>query len=457
MPTFTTKKPSKKDGPLDGVLYLDLVKPPAKGQRFFFDDHRDAPRGFGLRVTQAGGVAFILQYTVEGKQRRKTVGEYPTWTLEAARLEASKLRREIDAGADPLEDKRRRRAEPTVEELAKEWLKKAATGLKSEGAIRGYMRDIVEGIPPDDNKNGKRKHGLGDMKVTDVRRRDVIELVEAKAITAPRAAAQVLLYARRLMDYATDRDIIGANPLAGLKPGSIQVEGRRDPLKAVARGRILTADEIRAFWANADTCGLHRLTSLCLKLVLVTGQRPGEVAGMRDDEISGRWWTIPASRRGKTDSTHTVYLTDAALQIIADAKVEIDRLSERRKAPWSGHVFEARPGAAITNAALARAVERSRDALGNVASDQWGHWTPHDLRRTMRTGLSAAKIRPDIAELTIGHTKRGIVAVYDQHGFADERRAALEAWERRLMLVIAGQDPDAIEGDNVVMLEGARG
>lgn len=446
MPTFTTKKPSKKDGPKDGALYLDLVEAPAKGQRFFFDDHRDAPRGFGLRVTQAGGVAFILQYTVEGKQRRKTVGEYPTWTLEAARLEASKLRREIDAGADPLEDKRRRRAEPTVEELAKEWLKKAATGLKSEGAIRGYMlNDIVPAI--------------GDMKLTDVRRRDVIELVEAKAMKAPRAAAQVLLYARRLMDYATDRDIIPANPLAGLKPGSIQVEGKRDPLKAVARGRILTADEIRALWQNVEACGLHRLTALCLKMVLVTGQRPGEVAGMREDEISGRWWTIPASRRGKTNSTHTVYMTDAALQIIADAKVEIDRLSERRKSPWSGHVFEARPGAAITNAALARAVERSRDALGNVASDQWGHWTPHDLRRTMRTGLSAVKIRPDIAELTIGHTKRGIVAVYDQHGFADERRAAMLAWERHLMLVIAGQDPDAAKDndDNVVMLEGARG
>jgi integrase len=443
MPTFTTKKPSKKDGPQDGVLYLDLVEAPAKGQRFFFDDHRDAPRGFGLRVTQAGGVAFILQYTVEGKQRRKTVGEYPTWTLEAARLEANKLRREIDAGADPLEDKRRRRAEPTVEELAKEWLKKAATGLKSEGAIRGYMlNDIVPAI--------------GDMKVTDVKRRDVIELVEAKAMTAPRAAAQVLLYARRLMDYATDRDIIGANPLAGLKPGSIQVEGKRDPLKAVARGRILTADEIRAFWANADTCGLHRLTALCLKLVLVTGQRPGEVAGMREDEISGRWWTIPASRRGKTDSTHTVYLTDTALQIIKDAKAEIDRLSERRKAPWSGHVFEARPGAAITNSALARATERSRDALGNMTSDQWGHWTPHDLRRTMRTGLSAAKIRPDIAELTIGHTKRGIVAVYDQHGFADERRAALEAWERRLTAIITGQDPDAARSDNVVQIAGGR-
>lgn len=444
MPTFTAKKPSRSKGPEDGILYLDLVEVPAKGQKFYFDDHRDAPRGFGLRVTQAGGRAFILQYAVEGKQRRKTIGEWPTWTLEAARAEASRLRREIDAGADPLEERRKRRAEPIVSDLVDEWLEKAATGLKSEKAIRGMMlNDLVPAI--------------GEMKVTDVRRRDVIELVEAKAETAPRMAAQLLLYARRLMDYATDRDIIPANPLAGLKPGSIQVKGKRDPLKAVARARILDRDEIKSFWETAEECGLHRLTALCLKLVLVTGQRPGEVAGMKDGEIEGRIWTIPASRRGKTDSAHSVYLTDTALQIIADAKDEIDRLHKRRREPWGGHYFEMRPDKPITNSAIARAVERSREAMANKANDQWGHWTPHDLRRTMRTGLSACKVRPDIAELAIGHTKRGIVAVYDQHGFDDERRAAMLAWEARLLAIVDGQDPDAKDdADNVVKLE-ARG
>ncbi|QIE42931.1 integrase arm-type DNA-binding domain-containing protein [Rhodobacteraceae bacterium SC52] len=416
------------------------AEPPEKGQRFIFDDHRDAPRGFGLRITAAGGRAFILKYTMDGRERRKTIGDWPTWTLEAARIEARELVQQIAKGHDPLEEKRRRRAEPLVKELAIEWLDKAASGLKSEGAIRGYvLNDIVPAI--------------GHMKITDVRRRDVIELVEAKAAKTPRAAAQVLLYARRLMDYATDRDIIPANPLAGLKPGSIKVAGRRDPLKSVPRARILGTDEIRTFWDNAETCGLHRLSALALKLVLVTGQRPGEVAGMRADEINGRWWTIPASRRGKTDSTHTVYLSDTALQIITEAREELERLHKRRREPWGGYIFEAWPGKSVNNAALARGIERSREAMGNKHTDQWGHWTPHDLRRTMRTGLSAAKVRPDIAELTIGHTKRGIVAVYDQHGYEAERRAALEAWEARLLRIVAGQDPDAVQGENVVKLE----
>lgn len=415
------------------------AEPPERGQRFIFDDHRNAPRGFGLRITAAGGKAFILRYTVDGRERRKAIGDWPTWTLEAARAEAHDLLRGISRGNDPLEAKRRRREEPTIKELAEDWLDLHATGLKSEAAIRGYINNNV--VP-----------AIGRRKVSDVRRRDVIEIVEAKAATAPRAAAQVLLYARRLMDYATDRDYIRANPLAGLKPSSIKVKGKRDPLRSVTRGRILDAAEMKTFWQAAETCGIHKLTELALKMVLLTGQRPGEVAGMHVDEIEGRRWTIPAARRGKTETAHTVHLTDTALVIIEEAKAEINRLSRRRNEPWAGFVFETVPGKPITNAALCRAVDRSHAALGAKDVQPWGRWTPHDLRRTMRTGLSACRVRPDIAELTIGHTKRGIVAVYDQHGFDDERRAAMEAWEARLLRIVAGQDPDAARADNLVQL-----
>ncbi|NCQ23684.1 MAG: integrase [Rhodobacteraceae bacterium CG17_big_fil_post_rev_8_21_14_2_50_63_15] len=422
---------------------LARAEAPATGQRFIFDDHRDAPRGFALRITAAGGKAFVLQYTVDGRQRRKTIGDWPTWSLEAARIEARDLAQQIAKGTDPLEEKRRRKAEPTLKELAGDWLDKATTGLKSEKAIRGYINNDL--LP-----------ALGHIKVTDIRRRDVIEVIEAKAEKTPRAAANVLIYARRLLDYATDRDFIPANPLAGLKPSSITVKGKRDPLKAVARGRVLDHDEIRAFWHSVETCGLHRLTALALKLVLVTGQRPGEVSGMREDEISGRWWTIPANRRGKTETDHTVYLTDTALQIIADAKAEIDRLHKRRKEPWSGNVFEARPGKPLTRHAVSRAVARYHAELGAKVVEPWGRWTPHDLRRSMRTGLSAAKVRPDISEIVIGHVIPGIRGVYDRHDFKDELRAAALAWEARLLAIVDGRDPDAKDSADVIQLEAAR-
>jgi hypothetical protein len=69
----------------------------------------------------------------------------------------------------------------------------------------------------------------------------------------------------------------------------------------------------------------------------------------------------------------------------------------------------------------------------------------------MRTSLSACKVRPDIAELVIGHVKPGIVGTYDHHEFEDERRHALEAWETRLLRILDGQHPDTMP-DNVVRL-----
>lgn len=414
---------------------------PERGQRFIYDDHRDSPRGFGLRITAAGGKAFILSYNVDGKKRRMTIGPWPTWSLEAARIHARDLILKIGSGADPLEEERLRKAEPLIRDLARDWLDMHASGLKSERAIRGYIEnDLVPAI--------------GRLKVSDVRRRDVIELVEKKAKHAPRAAAQLLLYARRMLDYATDRDYLQANPLAGLKPSAIKVKGVRDPLKPITRTRVLDEEELEAFWLNIESCGLHRLTALALKFVLVTGQRPGEVAGLHINEICGRIWTIPADRRGKTQTAHEVYLTDTALDIIADAKSELDRLQGRRKLPWKGYLFEAKPGSAITNAALCRAVNRHHVSLCAKDVHPWGRWTPHDLRRSMRTGLSACKVRPDIAELTIGHVKTGMVAVYDQHAFEEEQIEALMKWESRLIAIVNGQSAIAAPV-NVISIEEA--
>ena len=193
---------------------------------------------------------------------------------------------------------------------------------------------------------------------------------------------------------------------------------------------------------------MHRLTALALKLVLVTGQRPGEVAGMHLSEIDGALWPIPAARRGKTDTALTVHLTTTALAVIEAAKVELVRLKDRRTVKSTGHIFEAWPGKPVNNSALARAVARMVGTLRAKDVPPWGRWTPHDLRRTMRTGLSACRVRPDIAEMVIGHTKKGIAATYDRHGFEAERRAALVAWETRLVQIVAGNDPERAEWDN---------
>jgi integrase len=414
--------------------YLKGLPPPAKGRRIVFDDHRDAPRGFGARITAAGTVTFVLRYNAHGRDRLLTVGEYPTWSLAAARKQAKDFRQEVDAGTDILEERRADRQEPAVSDVLGRYCKAHVDKLKSGPAMRATMERYL--VP-----------ALGKRKIRDVRRRDVIAMVEDLAHDRPRQAALLLAYTKGLFAWAEDREIIEANPAATIKPRKVS--------KAMAprnRARVLTSNEIRAFWGSAETCGLHHLTALCLKLILVTGQRPGECAGMSWEEVDGNVWTIPAARRGKTATAHTVPLTDTALETLEQAKAEGQRLAKRRKRA-AGYVFEARPETPVTTAAIGRAVSRFAGALGNEERAEGGRWTPHDLRRTCRTGLAAAGVSETVAELVIGHTRKGIAAVYDLHRYDAEKRAALEVWERRLLRILEGKAPE----DNVIHLEVGRG
>ena len=187
---------------------------------------------------------------------------------------------------------------------------------------------------------------------------------------------------------------------------------------------------------NADTCGIHRLTAIALKLILVTGQRPGEVVGMRWDEIQGDVWTIPATRRGKTDTEQSLYLTPTARDLLGQARDEVIRLAHRRGWEPSGLVFEHRPGKPATTAGLSKALTRYAEVLQMKDHPDWGCWHPHDLRRTCRTRLSEIGIAQEVAEKVIGHVQEGVVAIYNQHQYAVEIRNALEQWERRLLAII---------------------
>lgn len=410
---------------------------PAKGQRFIFDDHRDSPRGFALRVTSAGGRAFILKYTFDGRPRRKTIGSWPTWTLVAAREEAIELRKRIDAGTDPLQADRRRAADPTVLEAVTIYLAQRIEGLKSAQAIARYLKEDLCGA-------------VGSLKLRELRRRDLIDVVEAKAANTPTAARHLLAYCKTLLDWAVDREYIELNPAASIRPKSIAPGGRKNTLATVKRRRVLDHDELPAFWANAEGC-VRVQTALALKLILVTGQRPGEVAGMHENEIKRGTWTIPAARRLKTETDHAVPLTKLAEKLIGQAIAELGRLSKRRGFDPSGLVFETKPSQHVSVSALGKAVRRHAEAINNTDKATWGHWRPHDLRRTARTEIAACGFPAEVAERVIGHVAPGMVDVYDQHKYEVEKRAALEAWERRLTAIVAGKN---LEGAKVVALTG---
>lgn len=414
------------------AAYIDEIEPPARGRRFVVDAHRDAPRGFALRVDANGRRSFCLRYKADGRDRLISVGAYPTWSLAAARKQAQTLRREIDGGTDILEDRRERRAALTVRDAVERYCKHHADRLTSGRAVR---RTLERHLVP----------ALGTKKLAAVRKRDVIDVVEKLAHEHGRQAALLLTYTKGVFAWAEEREYVDVNPVASIIPR--KVDRRLKPRK---RGRVLGADEIRALWNRAaPPDGMDALTLAALQLVLVTGQRPGEVAGMRWADVDARnTWTIPAAHRLKSEEAHAVPLTRSALDVL-------ERLRETAR-QGAAHVFERKRGQPIDVNALNKAVRGCWGALQNANDPDESHWRPHDLRRTTRTGLSAAGVSEEVAERVIGHAKRGMTAVYNRHEYVLEKRAALEAWERRLATIARGEDPDAERADVISIDAGRR-
>lgn len=206
-----------------------------------------------------------------------------------------------------------------------------------------------------------------------------------------------------------------------------------------ARKRVLTAGEIKKVWTSLDmgndAVKIHVTARLVLKMILLTGQRPGEVSGMRWDEIDGNLWTIPAERI-KAREDHQVPLNPMALDVLDQTRFYLS---------GSDFIFQSdkKPGAAITRAGITDAVKRNWKKMGGVEA-----FTPHDLRRTVRTMLASLKVDDIVAEKVMGHKLQGMLAVYNQYPYDAEKRQALSRWEVKLSAII-GQDAGQL--DNVIL------
>jgi integrase len=194
-----------------------------------------------------------------------------------------------------------------------------------------------------------------------------------------------------------------------------------------SRDRVLSDDELRQLWPALDNAGKF---GEVLKLLLLTGQRRSEVTGMAWAEIEpDGTWTIPGERY-KTGKVHSVPLSAAALDIIG------------RQPRTSEYVFRSRWGGPFRN--------YSKTKIDLDRTVPLPHWTLHDLRRTARTLMARAGVRPDIAERVVGHAQGGVLGVYDRHSYEAEKRDALEKLTAMIERIL---NPP---GENVVPLEARR-
>jgi integrase len=288
-------------------------------------------RGFGVRVSYGGKKVFVVRYRVLGRLRRMTLGPYPDLSLADARRKARVVMGDVAQGDDPAQEKLDRREVKTFRDLAREYIEFAEKRHKSWAEEKRIInKDLVP--------------VLGHRLLTDIRRRDVRDLVEeiANKRNAPTMANRTLGMLSRLFNYALDREWIESSPATRIaEPG---VEKSRE--------RVLDDDEIRALWGLLERLAkspedeteaqapplrpvITPATAQAFQVQLLTAQRPGEVRDMKwaHLDLLGGWWTLPGSAT-KNSRPHRVPLTDPVLTILRDRR--------RAASETAVHVFENR-------------------------------------------------------------------------------------------------------------------
>ena len=384
---------------------------PAAGQVDYFSDNEP---GFAVRVSHGGSKTFSVKYFHNGKQRRMSLGQFPrvggdeerSQSLAAARREMLAIKADVAKGRDPAAERQAERraaiTAPTFKDLADEFLKRHAIGRDpTEPHKRTWKEDrrII-------GTYLKAWHGR---KAESISRREVVALLDDIADRAPTMANRVLSCLRKVYNFGITKDRVTNNPAHQVPPPG-GAERSRD--------RIYDANEIRRLWA-----AFEGQTGIIYRLVLVTGQRLNEVAGMAWHEIDfdNATWTVPAARM-KSKRLHIVPLADMGLDVLRN----VPRLDGEFVFP-----SPTRPGQPIR--ALGKAAERVKAASG--VSD----FRSHDLRRSCGTGITSLGFPRFIMDRCLGHVEPGVGSRYDRHDYLQEKTAALDAWAARLTEILTGE------------------
>ena len=248
----------------------------------------DVPDGDGLyiRVMPTGTKTWIFRYMFDKRQRLMTLGRYPSISLAEARERHALARQDlegknpVDPGLKQKEARKARSDAKTIKGMLDEFWKIELSKKKSGPETKRLLEKDV--LPR-----------WGSRKVEDIRRRDIVLLIDTVRERAPIGANRVLGALTRFFNFAAERGIIDHSPCVGIKKP-----------KETGRSRVLTDDEIKTLWAALElenkTIDMYRLSKLAMKMILLTGQRPGEVCGMTWDELDNGSWNIPAERmKGK--------------------------------------------------------------------------------------------------------------------------------------------------------------
>jgi integrase len=394
---------------MQGVSARDSAIKALKPREREFEVSVREHRGLIVVVYPSGARSYTLRYRQDGILKRIRLDAS---TLPAARAEWQLHREAIQSGKDPSEAVRLSRVEKrlerdahrkelTVEQLAQDYVSRYAKKRK-----KSWRADELILL-------GKIIPKWGDVKAKEITRRDVVHLLDRIAERTPTHANRILAVLRKMYNWAIERGELDASPCDRVKrPG---IEKRRD--------RVLTHDEIRAFWNGVRKTDMPAPTQAALKLQLVTGQRIGEIIGATRSEFDWKNsdWLIPA-KRTKNGHEHLVPLSPLAVELIEGLEGAGETLFPTR---------------GKSKASVLRVDVVTHQLAAAIKQLDMEHFTSHDLRRTAATGLTSLKTLRVVMDAILNHKDRTTGAVYDRHHYYDEKRAALEAWATKISDIVS--------------------
>jgi len=342
--------------------------------------------GLALSVRPSGKRAWKVIYRFHGRPRWLHLGDAKSIGLADARRLTARVILDVAEGKDPVAERQAARLTGTFADLAAQYVELHA--MKHNKSWRQADALVRRHLTP----------RWGKLKASAITRADVRAVM--LRIEAPIVANQTLAAASAIFSWAIRQEILAFNPCKLV-----------DKNPTTARARVLSDAEIVLLWDDLDPA---------LKLILLTAQRPGEVAALQREHIADNWWQLPGKPQGnwpgtKNERDHRVWLSEPAQALL-----------ERGLSPK----------------------HQSRNLLGRLIT-QHGieRATPHDLRRTCLTWITRLGFGRDAMDRIANHKTTTVTDVYDRHGYADE--------DKRIMTAVARHVSSLVEGtatSNVISL-----
>ncbi|MCH9053029.1 MAG: integrase arm-type DNA-binding domain-containing protein [Proteobacteria bacterium] len=346
--------------------------------------------GFGVAITPKGTRTFKVTYYHRKRLRLFTLDKYPSISLKIARRLAQEIRAKAVLGGDPYADKVASEKGVKLRDISELYIERhAKLNNKSWKQADNLMKKNV--LP-----------SLGSRLVKDITHQDIQNLFDRITRERPVLANQVLAAVSAVLSWATKQRRIGTNVAHDIERNKVKPEDR-----------FLSDEEVKLVWP---------LMGDNLRLILMTAQRPGEVANMRwqDVDLVKQVWTLPGDPDGscgswpgtKSAKTHECPLTDQVITILHGIGPQ-----------EHGQVFN---GKIPTTIKVWKKLSIPR-------------FRPHHLRATAATGMDELGFTEEHIGRVLNHAQSGVTQSYIRHGYHEQKLRALTAWGNHLSAILEGR------------------